>query len=185
MRRISTFSFAASVLLAAAPLAAQGRGRNVDGVPPGHRPPAGMCRVWIDGVPPGRQPAVTDCATAQAQASRTANARVIYGSSSSGDVSTRRNRNCTTDVLGRVTCTTRDGTLTRERTSDGRIIWRDANGNIIRETRVDRRDRDRDDDDRIRDRDDDDDEREGRSWKGERGDNGKHKGKHKGKKHDD
>jgi hypothetical protein len=48
-------------------------------VPPGQRPPAGMCRVWIDGVPPGHQPAVTDCATAQVQAAQTANARVIYG----------------------------------------------------------------------------------------------------------
>ena len=59
------------------PLAAQGRGRGNDGVPPGHRPPAGLCRVWIDGVPPGRQPAPTDCATAAAN--RTRNSRVIYG----------------------------------------------------------------------------------------------------------
>ncbi|HEX9581185.1 MAG TPA: hypothetical protein VF970_08795 [Gemmatimonadales bacterium] len=25
------------------------------GVPPGHLPPAGMCRVWVQGTPPGRQ----------------------------------------------------------------------------------------------------------------------------------
>lgn len=46
-------------------------------VPPGHRPPRGMCRVWIDGVPPGRQPAVTDCLTARARAPL--NSRIIYG----------------------------------------------------------------------------------------------------------
>jgi hypothetical protein len=67
----------ALAILLGAPLGAQGRGRNIDGVPPGHRPPAGMCRIWIDGVPPGRQPAPTDCATAVRN--RPSNARVIYG----------------------------------------------------------------------------------------------------------
>ena len=52
-------------------------GRRADDIPPGHRPPAGMCRIWIDGVPPGRQPAPTDCATAVRN--RPANGRVIYG----------------------------------------------------------------------------------------------------------
>ena len=46
-------------------------------VPPGHRPPPGMCRIWIDNVPPGHQPAPTDCATAVR--TRPANGRVIYG----------------------------------------------------------------------------------------------------------
>lgn len=46
-------------------------------VPPGHRPPPGMCRIWIDGVSPGRQPRPTDCATARARAPR--NSRIIYG----------------------------------------------------------------------------------------------------------
>ena len=46
-------------------------------VPPGHRPPPGMCRIWIDGVPPGRQPRATDCATARARAPH--NSRIIYG----------------------------------------------------------------------------------------------------------
>ena len=46
-------------------------------VPPGHRPPAGECRIWVDGVPPGRQPAPMDCATAVRMKPR--NARVIYG----------------------------------------------------------------------------------------------------------
>jgi hypothetical protein len=70
----------AAVLVAvtAGSASAQGRGRNTDGVPPGQRPPSGMCRVWINGVPPGQQPGVTDCATALAQVP--ANGRVLYGS---------------------------------------------------------------------------------------------------------
>lgn len=61
----------------AAPLSAQAREReNVD-VPQGHRPPPGMCRIWIDGVPPARQPAPTDCATAIRR--RPPNARVVFG----------------------------------------------------------------------------------------------------------
>lgn len=76
MNRISLLTMTA-MLAAAAPLAAQGRGKGNGGVPPGQRPPAGMCRIWIDGVPPGQQPAPTDCATANAR--RPANARVIYG----------------------------------------------------------------------------------------------------------
>jgi hypothetical protein len=66
---------------AAVPAMAQGKGRGNDGIPPGQRPPAGMCRIWINGVPPGRQPAATDCATAAAQ--RPANARIIYGDQTS------------------------------------------------------------------------------------------------------
>ena len=60
---------------------AQGRGRraNSQGIPPGHLPPAGQCRVWYDGVPPGRQPAPTNCNQAERIASRDNNARVIYG----------------------------------------------------------------------------------------------------------
>ena len=103
MRRIEMMAFAAAAFALATPAVAQGRGkgkasqrntsavqRGTDGiyrtsrtssgtdrVPPGHLPPAGMCRVWIDGVPPGHQPPVTDCATAQAQ--RTGNSRVVYG----------------------------------------------------------------------------------------------------------
>ena len=48
-----------------------------DKIPAGHRPPAGMCRIWLDGVPPGQQPAPTDCATAVRN--RPANGRVIFG----------------------------------------------------------------------------------------------------------
>ena len=31
------------------------------GVPPGHLPPAGQCRIWIDGTPPGRQARPRSC----------------------------------------------------------------------------------------------------------------------------
>lgn len=32
------------------------------GIPPGHLPRAGQCRVWIPGVPPGRQARARSCA---------------------------------------------------------------------------------------------------------------------------
>jgi hypothetical protein len=66
-------------LVAAAPLGAQGRDRDraPEDIPPAHRPPPGMCRVWIDGVPPGQQPAPTDCKTAIRN--RPPNGRVIFG----------------------------------------------------------------------------------------------------------
>jgi len=83
MRRLGTF--VVLLALAASPLYAQGRGRynnSSQGIPPGQMPPAGMCRVWYDGVPPGRQPRATSCNEAERIASRTNNARVIYGSNS-------------------------------------------------------------------------------------------------------
>src|SRR3712207_1831987 len=66
-------------LAAATPLGAQGRDRDraPDDIPAGHRPPPGMCRVWVDGVPPGQQPAPTDCRTAIRN--RPPNGRVIFG----------------------------------------------------------------------------------------------------------
>jgi hypothetical protein len=69
-------------LAVATPAMAQGRGRGNGGVPPGQRPAAGMCRIWIDGVPPGQQPAPTDCATAAARVP--ANGRIIYGDRTNG-----------------------------------------------------------------------------------------------------
>lgn len=52
--------------------------RGSEGVPHGHLPPPGECRVWRDGVPPGHQPPPTDCATARREAARNGG-RVIYG----------------------------------------------------------------------------------------------------------
>jgi hypothetical protein len=70
--------FALLVLLAtAAPLGAQAPGQSTTDIPPGDRPPPGMCRIWLNGVPAGRQPAPTDCATAIRR--RPPNARVIFG----------------------------------------------------------------------------------------------------------
>ena len=67
---------------------AQGRGKSKgnQGVPPGHRPPAGMCRIWINNVPPGHQPAPTDCETAVRN--QPANSQIIWG-----DNTTPRARN--------------------------------------------------------------------------------------------
>ena len=67
----------ALVVLAAAPLAAQERPRPADSVPEAHKPPAGMCRIWLPNVPAGKQAAPTDCATAVRN--RPANATVIFG----------------------------------------------------------------------------------------------------------
>lgn len=80
MNRISLAFGIAAFAAIAAPLSAQGRGRNSQGIPPGQMPPAGMCRIWIDGVPPGHQPRPTDCATAEARVP--VNGRVIYGDNS-------------------------------------------------------------------------------------------------------
>jgi hypothetical protein len=117
--RNSIMLAAALVAVTAATAGAQGRGRNTNGVPPGQRPPDGMCRVWVNGVAPGRQSAATDCATAQAQASVTANSRVIYGGHP-GHKGANRND---------------DGLLTRRRqVSDGMWVLdryrTDANGNV-------------------------------------------------------
>jgi hypothetical protein len=78
MRRLL---IAVGFLLCAAAARVEGQGfapKADDDVPRGHRPPPGMCRIWIDGVPPGQQPAPTDCATAVRE--RPANARVLFGS---------------------------------------------------------------------------------------------------------
>jgi hypothetical protein len=75
LRVASTMMFLAVLL--AAPLGAQGAAKEPQGIPSAHRPPPGMCRIWIDGVPPERQPAPTDCATAIRR--RPPNARVVFG----------------------------------------------------------------------------------------------------------
>ena len=33
------------------------------GIPPGHLPPVGQCRIWIPGTPPGHQAPSGDCAS--------------------------------------------------------------------------------------------------------------------------
>jgi hypothetical protein len=58
----------------AAAAAAQSRAPEI---PRDHRPPAGMCRIWLANVPAGQQPAPTDCPTAVKN--RPANGRVIFG----------------------------------------------------------------------------------------------------------
>lgn len=63
-------------MLFTAAVAAQAQGR-APAIPRDHRPPAGMCRIWLQNVPPSQQPAPTDCATAVRN--RPANGRVIFG----------------------------------------------------------------------------------------------------------
>lgn len=70
---------------------AQGRGRG-SGIPPGHVPAPGECRVWYEGRPPGQQPAPTDCRTAEARARRDRSARVIYGGEREGGYWEERDR---------------------------------------------------------------------------------------------
>lgn len=42
--------------------------RKALGVPPGHLPPPGSCRLWFPARPPGQQPKAGDCSTIQRQA---------------------------------------------------------------------------------------------------------------------
>lgn len=53
-------------------------GRYGSGIPYGHMPPAGQCRVWYQGRPAGHQPPPTSCSVAERQASANGG-RVIYG----------------------------------------------------------------------------------------------------------
>ncbi len=64
-------------LTLAAALGVQAQATRTPEVPRDHRPPAGMCRVWLDNVPAGQQPAPTDCASAVRN--RPSNGRVIFG----------------------------------------------------------------------------------------------------------
>lgn len=48
------------------------------GVPPGHLPKAGECRVWIPGTPPGRQPGPKSRACAGIASAAPAGSWVIY-----------------------------------------------------------------------------------------------------------
>jgi hypothetical protein len=106
----------------ARPQGRRARGTASGRIPPGHMPPAGMCRIWIDGVPPGRQPAPTDCRTAERN--RPYNARVIYGGESAGSVS-RGPLGVRTVVRRDASCADVNGDGRRERVSyvlDGRVV---------------------------------------------------------------
>lgn len=159
MRKLELIAFAAATVVLATPAAAQGRGHGNDGVPPGQRPPAGMCRIWIDGVPPGQQPAPTSCALAESR--RPANARVIYGDetafpghgrrdASNGRVVTVDGRRCVerVDAQGNATydcpTSTQNGGIFSDilRGRGGRTV--DESGQV-----VNRRGDDEDDDERI------------------------------------
>lgn len=169
MRQINVvLAAAAAVTLSAAPLSAQWGGifgRSSNGVPAGHMPSRGMCRVWIDGVPPGRQPRQTDCRTAERQRPYYEqrygrNARVLYGDRSNGRYDTRDRgaiilgkRNGDGTVYG-----DRNGTNCRyvERVIAGRVIRQrvcDQNGVYDRNGRIyDRNGRVYDRNDRVYDR---------------------------------
>jgi hypothetical protein len=164
MRKIELMAVFATLAIAT-PAMAQGRGRGNGGVPPGQRPAAGMCRIWIDGVPPGQQPAPTDCATAAARVP--VNGRIVYDQN--GQVIPRSSQDCVQQIdrngQVRTVCPYDD------RRDDGVYSRRDRNDGVYSR-------RDRDDDDR------DDDRIDSRTNRGDdRFENGKSKAKkqkHKG-----
>ena len=192
----------AAVLLAvtAGSASAQGRGRNTNGVPPGQRPAAGMCRVWVTGVAPGQQSAATDCATAEAQARVTANSRVIYGGAARSTMRTytrkrqlangswvldrfRRDANGNVSILSTtpLTGTNANGTWNRKRGDDG-----DENGVNKAQRKAEKREmkaeRKRDKREMKNDRDNRDDDENG--MRGAKHEN-KGKGKHENEERDD
>ncbi|HEX8257297.1 MAG TPA: hypothetical protein VF589_06660 [Allosphingosinicella sp.] len=67
---------AAALLLPASAAASAKPGHG--GVPPGHLPPPGECRVWKPGVPPGHQPPPTSCRAARRDAYHRGG-NVVYG----------------------------------------------------------------------------------------------------------
>ena len=125
---------------------------RANAVPPGQRPPDGMCRVWIEGVPAGRQPAVTDCATARANAPL--NSRIIVGNDApfpgratgrfrDGDCEFERRGSNLGDIFFGLRTSRRDSDrdcrVSSSRTRDLGVwypVGRDSNGNVIYERRV-------------------------------------------------
>ena len=64
---------------APAPAPAKNQGKSSAsklGIPPGHLPPPGQCRVWMPGEPPGHQAKARSCANIEASAP--AGSRIIY-----------------------------------------------------------------------------------------------------------
>jgi hypothetical protein len=51
--------------------------RHLNGVPPGHYPKPGECRLWVPGKPPGQQARATACANLRGKVP--AGAFVLYG----------------------------------------------------------------------------------------------------------
>ena len=124
MRASSVILTIAVLAAAAGPASAQGRGRGKgnQNVPPGQRPPAGMCRIWINGVPPGHQPAPTDCQTAVRN--QPPNSQIIWG-----DNTNRRDRN----VYDNERRDRRDRDDDRDRNTDRDRTDRDRNGGYQRD----------------------------------------------------
>ncbi|MDB4878116.1 MAG: hypothetical protein JWM41_4562 [Gemmatimonadetes bacterium] len=133
MRKVELF-VVLGMLAAAAPAMAQSRGKGNDGVPPGQRPRAGMCRIWVDGLPPGQQPAPTDCATARARVP--SNGRILFGSRTQSNRHLNTSNGQVVGVNGQpcVQRADQNGTL--------RTLCRDMNASS--EDRADRNDDDRD-----------------------------------------
>lgn len=150
MRKIALTLIAAGAVLATE-ASAQVMVR-ASSVPPGQRPPDGMCRVWIEGVPAGRQPGVTDCATARATAPL--NSRIIYGSDApfpgravgrfrEGNCDFERRSSNLGDLFFGLRTAQRDidrnCRVSASRTRDLGVwypVGRDASGNVIYERRV-------------------------------------------------
>ncbi len=73
--RLALVIFAASIMVVSLPdeAFAKGKGRGKEGpppnaqsgknlgIPPGHLPPPGECRIWYPGQPPGKQPPPGNC----------------------------------------------------------------------------------------------------------------------------
>jgi hypothetical protein len=146
---------ALTLIVAGAALATEASAQvmvRASSVPPGQRPPAGMCRVWIEGVPAGRQPSVTDCVTARATAPL--NSRIIFGSDApfpgravgrfrDGDCEFERRGTNLGDIFFGLRTSRRDSDrecrVSSSRTRDLGVwypVGRDRSGNVIYERRV-------------------------------------------------
>jgi hypothetical protein len=136
--------FVAAALIVGASAADGQRSVAAGDVPPGQRPPRGMCRVWIDGVPPGRQPRPTTCTNAVATAP--ANSRVIWGDNTPfpGRARGRFDRECTferTSTIAGVIFGRRDANLECRSTGRRELgawyeVGRNRNGDRIYQRRV-------------------------------------------------
>jgi hypothetical protein len=122
---ILTIAVLAAATTTSADAQGRGRDRGNQGVPEGHRPPAGMCRIWINGVPPGHQPAPTDCETAVRNQPR--NSQIIWGDNTN-------NRAVANDNRGDRRARARDPRVPPTNTSG---LRRDAHGHTYDPTCVD------------------------------------------------